>query len=400
VNGTAAAAAGWAGYFDANATTPLFPEVRDVLGEAWDTAWANASGLHHAAGAARRRLEEAREEVADRLGAGDPERIVFLSGATESVHGVFRHVAAAGGDDGAWVLTSPLEHPCVRAAAAESFPGRVRETPLAADGTVDVAATEALLDRDGEPPALVSVMAANNETGALQPWAALREACAARGIPFHCDAAQWLGKLPAAGLGTADWVTGSGHKFGGPKGVGFLVVPEGLERLRGGFGGGPQEGGRRAGTENVPGILALAAALGEAERRGGSAEGRDAFERRLLGSMPGLRIVGGSGPRLWNTSMFVLPHGSNLKWLTLLSHRGFQVSTGSACSAGRGNPSHVMAAMGVEPEAMGRVIRASSLWSARTEDWLALAGAVETVDAELRDSASGSGAPGERKIRW
>jgi len=390
--------AGLAGYFDANATTPLSPEARACLLEALDSAWANASGLHHTAGLTRRRLEEAREELADLLGIGTPERIVFLSGATESVHTVFRHVAAEA-RPGAWVMTSPLEHPCVRAAASANFPGQVRETPLGADGTVDVAATSALLDGEATPPVLMSVMAANNETGALQPWAELRGLCADRGIPFHCDAAQWLGKRPAAGLGAADWLTGSGHKFGGPKGIGFLVVPPRLSRIRGGLGGGPQEGGRRAGTEDVPGILAMVAALGAAESRTGNEAGRDAFERRITEMMPGVRIIGGAGPRLWNTSMFVLPGGSNLKWLTLLSHRGFQVSTGSACSAGRGNPSHVMEAMGLEPEAMGRVLRASSLWSAGTDDWLRLAEALRETDGELQHPDSSERAPEARKIR-
>jgi cysteine desulfurase len=182
-----------------------------------------------------------------------------------------------------------------------------------------------------------------------------------------------------------DWLTGSAHKFGGPKGVGFLVIPEEVDRLRGASVGGGQEFGRRAGTENAPGIIAAVAAFREASSRlPGSAAGRDAFERRVTESISGTRFVGGSGPRLWNTSMLVLPAFSNLSWLTRLSHLGFQVSTGSACSAGKDNPSHVMEAMGLTYEEMGRVLRASSLWEATTDDWETLAAELESVWEDLR----------------
>jgi len=386
------------GYFDANATTPLFPVVRERYLSALDHSWANPSSLHHAGGAVRRQLEEAREELAERLGLEDPSRIVFVSGATESANIVFRHAAATSGPD-ARVLLSPLEHPCVREAAAQAFPGRVVEAPIHPSGEIDLARFEECLAH--YRPVLASVMAANNETGGLQPWEEIQRQCSTRPapIPFHCDAAQWLGKMPARRLGQADWLTGSSHKFGGPKGVGFLVIPEGLKRLHGTSVGGSQESGLRAGTENAPGILAMVAALEAASKfqLQASEAGRDAFELRILDALPGTQVVGGTTTRLWNTSMLVMPAFSNLSWLTRLSHLGFQLSTGSACSAGKDNPSHVMEAMGLPHDEMGRVLRASALWETTVDDWLTLAGAMEQVWEDLQRPSDEGRA--KRKIR-
>jgi cysteine desulfurase len=387
------------GYFDANATTPLFPVVRERYLSALDQSWANPSSLHHAGGAVRRQLEEAREELAELLGVEQPSRIVFLSGATESANIVFRHAAATSGPD-AKVLLSPLEHPCVREAAALAFPGRVVEAPIHPSGEIDLTRFEECLAH--YRPVLASVMAANNETGGLQPWEEIQRQCSTQPVPvpFHCDTAQWLGKMPICGLGQADWLTGSSHKFGGPKGVGFLVVPEGLKRLHGTSAGGSQESGLRAGTENAPGIIAMVTALEAASnfQLHASGAGRDAFERRILDSLPGTQVVGGTTTRLWNTSMLVMPTFSNLSWLTRLSHLGFQLSTGSACSAGKGNPSHVMEAMGLTHDEMGRVLRASALWETTLDDWLTLAGAMEQVWEELQRPSDEGRA--KRKIRF
>jgi len=297
---------------------------------------------------------------------------------------------------------SAIEHPCVEAPAATWFGARrLREIPVDPEsGVVDVDRVSAWI-RDGEVAA-VSLMAANNETGARQPWAELAALCREHGAWFHTDAAQWIGKLPAAGLDECDFVTGSGHKFGGGKGVGFLVLPE--ESGAGAPGaaapgaaapgdfqalvGGPQEEGRRAGTENLPAVVAMVTALLEKEDEALAAAeeeraaARDEFERRVCDRL-GFRVLGASGPRLGNTSLFVLPHEKNLKWLTRLSRRGFSVSTGSACSAGKGNPSRVMAAMGLDVEAMGRVVRVSGGWDTGPSEWNALADAFAEVEAEL-----------------
>ncbi|MEX2579376.1 MAG: aminotransferase class V-fold PLP-dependent enzyme [Verrucomicrobiales bacterium] len=378
----------FAKYFDFNATAPIAEAARNAWLETSVEHWHNPSSLYREAGAARMRLEECRESLADALGIEEPERVVFTSGATEANNAVVRYLAdrTEGG-----LAVSPVEHPCVDAAVKREFlPERVLEIPVEPQtGAIDFSALETWIRLD--EVAAVSLMAANNETGILYPWREAAALCREHGVLFHTDAAQWIGKMPAEGLGECDFVTGSSHKFGGGKGVGFLVLPEeGKADDFRGLAGGPQEDGRRAGTENLPGVAAMVAALSERQdaRLAGieSARGsdRDCFETTLSGEI-GTVSLGASGPRLWNTSMFVLPHTKNLKWLTRLSARGFSISTGSACSAGRGNPSKVMAAMGLDFERMGRVVRVSGGWDTTSDDWAALAAAFGEVDAELKN---------------
>ena len=190
-------------------------------------------------------------------------------------------------------------------------------------------------------------------------------------------------------MAEAGFVTGSAHKFGGGKGAGFLILPDGADADFHGLVGGPQEQGLRAGTENLPAVAAMVTALLERDEESlgaiALAQGafRDAFEDRLVAEL-GIKVLGRGGERLWNTASFVLPHTKNLKWLVRLSQRGFAVSTGSACSAGRGNPSAVMAAMGLDFEEMGRVLRVSGGPDSAQDDWADLAAALFEVDAELR----------------
>lgn len=378
------------GYFDHNATTPMSAAARAAWLEAAERYWHNPSGLYREAGDARSVLEDWRETLADFLGIDEPERIVFTSGATEANNAVIAHVAGA---LSGYLVTSEIEHPCVAASIGRYLEtSRVRCLPTdAATGVVDLAPLEEWIGK-GEVGA-VSLMAANNETGALQPWREAADFCREHGIPFHTDAAQWFGKRPADGLGDAGYVTGSGHKFGGGKGVGFLILPEDEgDRPFHGLVGGPQEHGRRAGTEDLPGIAAMVTAL--LEHHEGTlaplwecqAGWRDEFEARI-GKEGGVRLLAKEGPRLWNTSMFVLPHAKNVKWLTRLSQRGFAVSTGSACSAGKGNPSAVMMAMGLDYEEMGRVLRVSGGPGTSREDWKGLAEAILEVGAELASNA-------------
>ncbi len=387
-------------YFDYNATAPITVAARDAWLEAAERHWHNPSSLYREAGAAKRLLEDAREAVAERLGA-EPERVIFTSGATEANNAVMAFAARSMPGAGAWI--SAMEHPSVREPARREFGTEaVAALPVLPEtGAVDLA----FLDRkiaETEKPALVSVMAANNETGCLQPWAEVAARCREAGIAFHCDAAQWIGKRPAAGMAErADFVTGCAHKFGGPKGVGFLLVPDALVEEFRFLVGGPQENRLRAGTEDLPGILGMLAAwddksddvlaAGEAERRAL----RDAFETALVERLPGTRIVAPGAERLWNTIMFVVPRHPNLKWLTRLSAAGFAVSTGSACSAGRGNPSHVMEAMGLDYEEMGRVIRASGGWDTTASDWKALLEALVRIGDDLdRGKRDLGGLPG------
>jgi len=245
-------------------------------------------------------------------------------------------------------------------------------------------------------------MAANNETGEIFPWESVVRAArsaAARGAKraVFCDAAQWFGKLPASAFAAARLntagpnaaglappgltVVGCGHKFGGPKGVGFVR----LDGARHEWGapvwqaGGPQEQGWRAGTEDVAGVAALVAALEWSEdQMPGDAGPRDAFEHDL--AWP---VVAGDRPRLWNTSLVVAPRHQNKRWLARLSQRGFQCSTGSACSSGQDGDSRVLAAMGLDPDARRRVLRFSSGWTTTADDWLALRRALLAVEKEL-----------------
>lgn len=368
------------GYFDTNATTPMHPAARTAWQEMADRHWHNPSSLYREAGAARQRLEDCRERVADLLGCG-AEEIVFVSGATEANNAVMAHAAAAG-------LASPavstLEHPSVLEPARHHAGPGLREIPVLPDGRVDLAALEEILVR--HQPGLVSLMAANNETGVIQPWEQALALCRKHGALFHCDAAQWVGKKPAAGLGACDFLTGSAHKLGGPKGVGFLKVPEAGRPLRW-LRGGPQEERRRAGTENLPAVAAMTAAW-EARESALSPEqeacwlaARDEFEQTLLQLLPEVEIIAAGSPRLWNTVLIAVPPPRNVKWLVRLSALGFAVSTGSACSRGAG-ASDVLRAMELPDRIQGQVLRLSSSWETTPADWQALARALATVARE------------------
>ena len=373
-------------YFDHNATTPLASAAREAWLRVQEENWHNPSSPTRAAARARIRLESYHEALAVLLG-GEPAHYVFNSGATEGAHAVLRHWAARMPAD-ARIAVAATEHPCVLAAAGASFPGRIDWLPHDAGGVVSPAAVRAALAAGA---AGVVVMAANNETGALQPWPAIAEACRGAGIPFLCDATQWLGKLPGAGLGGCGaWVIASGHKFGAPKGVGFVKLPA----AEPGFvaqGGGLQEGGHRAGTEDVAGIAALSAALVECEQKHVIWESqrqgwRTRFEAGLAKAAPGARILAADAERLWNTVFVVMPYGDHARWIARLDKRGVQVSTGAACTTGKGGPSHVLAALGVAPEDARRALRISAGWTTSEADW-------DTLLAALREAAAELGKP-------
>jgi cysteine desulfurase len=375
-------------YFDANATTPLSPEAKEAWLGVSENHWHNPSSLYAEAGEARQFLESLREELADLLGC-EARRVVFTSGATEANNAVLRHAAKVAGNQR--ILISAIEHPCISDAAARLIGSeRLLEVGVTEEGVFDLQSFSSVLEKD--PPCFVFLMAANNETGVLQPWFEVAKACRKRSIPFHCDAAQWIGKLPSTDLHHCDFVTASAHKFGGPVGTGFMLMPS--DSTLCGQIGGPQEGGHRGGTENLPAIAAMVAALKNVSfsECGGH---RDQFEVDLCECLEGVRLLGAEVPRLGNTSMFVLPEHKNLRWLTRLSQRGIAVSTGSACSAGKGDPSRVMQAMGCSFEEMGRVLRVSSLPDAGAEEWEALLDALLEVRDELalRDQGASKGIP-------
>jgi cysteine desulfurase len=367
-------------YFDHNATSPLCAPARDAWLRASETVIGNPSSLHRIGKRAEKALEDARERLAAGLGCAAHE-LIWTSGATEAVNTVAQHFAASGAGE-AWI--SALEHPCVLESVRRSFPGRHRLIPALPSGAIDLEWLRSGLR--GAKPAFVAVMAANNETGVLQPWREALDLCREAGVPFLCDAAQWVGKLPAGGLGACDFVSGCAHKFGGPQGIGFLKCAGPVMPL---LAGGPQEDGRRAGTENVAGALALVAALQarEATALAPRQQWRDHFIRELIASIPGARVLGAETDRLWNTVSALLPAPDcRTRWVVKLDKHGVAASTGSACASGKEKPSHVLAAMGLSPEESSRVVRFSSGWETTEADWADLLQVVHGVWAEMSDS--------------
>jgi len=238
------------------------------------------------------------------------------------------------------------------------------------------------------------VMAANNETGVVQPWRRIRDLCREAGTAFHCDAVQWFGKCPPADWSGCAGVTLSGHKFGGPRGTGCLILDpqwQGIHLQS----GGAQELDSRAGTENLPAIVAMVAALEQRQEhlaKTADPGPRDRFEARLQSAWPGqVQIHGAGAERLWNTCLVALPRFRSERWIAQLDRLGFEVSSGSACSTAREGPSPVLAAMGVEPEAMRRTIRVSAGWETTGADWQALLEALLEARERLAGEAPESG---------
>lgn len=374
-------------YFDHNATSPLHPAAREAWLEAADCYWHNPSSLSATATAARDMLEDARERLADLLGCV-ARRILFTGSATAANNALARQLAEV---STGVALISPLEHPCVAESFVAALPGRVVELPVDGAGRVDSDAAGAQLEATSDA-AIVSVLAASNETGVLQPWQELLAICQSRQIPFHTDAAQWIGRLPAADLGQCDFVTGSGHKFGGPKGVGFLMVPETASSFHGDRGG-PQQEGRWAGTENLPGVLALVAALeavASASEHFAPAvieprrQDRDRAEQQLVDALPELLVLGRGSERLWNTLACIVPGHDGRRLVAALERQGIIASTGSACSGGSEATARAVAAIG--PDRLGLaadqpwgMLRLSGGWKTTAADWQAAAEAVVAV---------------------
>jgi cysteine desulfurase len=339
-------------YLDWNATAPLRPEAAAAMSDAL-RRWGNPSSVHRRGRAARQIIERAREAVAGLLGDLDPSGVVFVSGGTEA-----NHLALLGAGRER-VLVSAIEHDSVRHAVrgAESI-------PVGPEGIVELDALDRLLGADARP-ALVSVMYANNETGVIQPVAEIAAIARRHGAVFHCDAVQAAGKV-ALEVGTigADLVTLSAHKIGGTPGVGALVVTGGID-LAPLLRGGGQEHRRRAGTENLPGIAGFAAAAAAAELTAYErvAALRDRLETEIAAIAPEAVVLGAAAPRLPNTSAIAMPGVAAETQVVALDLDGVMVSAGAACSSGKVGPSHVLAAMRVDPEIAASTIRVSLGWS-------------------------------------
>ena len=378
-------------YLDHNASSPLLPVARAAWLEAEERWPGNPSSQHRLGARAERALEEARVRVGAILGR-DPDGIMWTSGATEACNTVLRDAAAR--DDGTQaVWISAVEHPAVVAAAHAYFGGRVVHIPVDRNGVTDVAWVEERLAR--ERPGLVAVMAANNETGVIQPWRRVHELCVAREVAFFSDATQWCGRIAAVELGRCEFVAGSAHKFGGPRGVGFLAVPPG-GRLHPLMHGGKQQEGRRAGTENVAGVCAMAAGLDWCEQQIKSGaevplrQARDVFAVELRRKFPAARINGEGCERLWNTLSVVMPEvDCRQRWVVKLDKAGFAVSTGSACASGAEKPSPVLSAMGLSAEEAARALRFSAGWLTPPEAWENLLHAVVRIQEEIGVAAAG-----------
>ena len=383
-------------YFDHNATAPVMREARNAWLEATEKIHGNPSSPHQFGVAANKALTEAREKLAHYLGC-HPADIIWTSGATEANNMVMHHFAQTL-DAKTEVWISAIEHPCVHDSTKHYFGKRAKLIPVTHDGVVDMEwfATEMADTR----PGLVGVMAANNETGVLQPWRELHAICQTYEVPFFTDAVQWLGKMPSKGLGDCDYLTGAAHKFGGPRGVGFLKAPH-KSKVQSLLYGGKQERGQRAGTENLSIIVAMLAALEAREKQltNGDHESRvvwkEKFEKLLVRQVPGSTVVGANAPRLWNTTSALMPEGGveprgghaairgQQRWVTRLDKAGFAVSTGSACTTGKEEPSHVLSAMGYKAGQVTQVLRFSSGWETTAADWEALEKGLARVYAEV-----------------
>jgi cysteine desulfurase len=353
-------------YLDWNATAPLRPEARAAMIAALD-AVGNPSSVHHEGRAARQLVEQARERVAVLVG-GEPRNVVFTSGGTEANAMALRpaletpnHKAGFGR-----LMVSAVEHASVRTGGGFAA-AQVEEIAVTADGVVDLEALERRLvglQRDGERPPLVSLMAANNETGVIQPVEAAAALIHAAGGLLHVDAVQVVGRVPfEISRSGADLATVSAHKLGGPQGVGALIRRSAaLHFVDPLVKGGGQERGARAGTENVAAIAgfgAAALAVGAAMRTDGERTRalRDRLEAGLVNG-PSV-IFGRNAERLPNTCLFAAPGIRAETALINLDLDGFAVSSGSACSSGKVTMSHVLTAMGVPRDLAAGAIRVS-----------------------------------------
>jgi cysteine desulfurase len=373
-------------YLDWNATTPLRPEARQAMAAAWDMA-GNPSSVHAEGRQARRLVEDARTAVATAISAR-PQDVVFASGGTEAnAMALTPGLRRAAGWPVQRLLVSAIEHTSVLSGGR--FPAdAITAIKVSGVGSVDLDHLRTLL-ADG-PPALVSVMLANNETGAIQPVAEVADIVHGAGGLLHVDAIQAFGKIPFDVKSIqADLVTLSAHKIGGSKGVGALVLAEDVQGLEPLLRGGGQELGRRAGTENVAGIAAFGAAVRAAmaslEEDAARLQGlRNRLEKGLR-QTPGMIVFSEGTPRLPNTTLFTV---DGLKAETAVigfDLGGIAVSSGSACSSGKVQPSHVLAAMGVGRELAQGAVRLSLGWSTTEADIdLALQAWRKLADALLR----------------
>jgi len=374
-------------YLDYNATCPSVPASLEAVTQVAKEAFGNPSSLHWAGRAARRIVDDARDRLAAFVGA-EAGSVVFTSGCTEADNIAINSVLSS--SQPGRVVTTAIEHPAVlqhlhryssEQATAQGW--EVIKVRPDADGLV---AAENMIEAITADTRLVCMMLLNNESGVIQPVQQVADYCRNRRIPMLVDAAQALGKIPVnfQQLG-ADFMGLSAHKVGGPKGVGALLVRRGV-RVHELTPGGGQERGRRSGTENVPGIAGFAAALGEVDFAR-LAPIRDVFEQQLRAAMPDVNIAAANIERAANTSLVILPGMDGETLLMQLDLAGFAVASGSACSSGKSEPSHVLMAMGLSASMARSSIRVSFGPGNTIDDAEALVDALAAVRQRLKGMA-------------
>jgi cysteine desulfurase len=350
-------------YFDYNATTPLDPAVRDAMLPYFTEIWGNPSSVHRVGQRARADLDDLRDRAAIFLKA-KPSEIIFTSGGTEANNLAIFGSARLLSNKGKHLITSSIEHHAVLHCfdyleAKEGF--KVTRLPVDSTGRVSPEDLKRVIRPD---TTLVSVMAANNEIGTIQPVAELGAICRERGIVFHSDAVQWFGKEPFSGIEqfNADLVSVCAHKFHGPKGAGLLYIRSPLHPDPILFGGG-HENERRAGTENLPAIAGFVHALTRfVSNPVFDKEKLSALSSLLIGAVDSndsLIFVGSREQHLSNTASFVVEGADSISLMACLDLEGICASSGSACSAGSLEPSHVISALGVEKRMANSLVRFS-----------------------------------------
>lgn len=388
-------------YLDNNATTQPSRACVEAMREVDELAWFNPSSVHRAGQAARHRLELARRDIAELIGAR-PREITFTSGGTEAIDLAIEGVLGALPASKRELVTTEIEHAAIRDLGEElAVLGRAKvlQVPPESDGVISPGAlANALTPATG----LISVQWANNETGAIQPVREIAALARARGLLFHIDATQWVGKQPTNLRDTSDdpWcdlITFAPHKFHGPKGVGVLWTHPRV-RLRPRVPGS-QELGRRGGTENVPAIVGAAVAAQEAlawlrldAPRAQLAALRDEFEGAILNLLPWAQVNGPRDQRrLWNTTNIAFPRLEAEALLLMLSERGLCASAGAACSSGSLDPSPVLLAMGVPPQAAHGSLRFSLSRASTRDEVMQAATMVADAAGHLRQSLPADG---------
>lgn len=363
-------------YFDYNATTPLDPAVREAMLPYLGEVWGNPSSVHHVGQRARAVLDEARDRAA-RLIKAKPSEVIFTSGGTESNNLAIFGAARALAPKGKHLITSAIEHHAVLHCfnyleAKEGF--AVTRLPVDREGRISADDLKRAFRPD---TSLVSLMAVNNEIGTIQPVAELGAICRERGVVFHTDAVQWFGKERFSGIDqfNADLVSVCAHKFHGPKGAGLLFIKSPLLPDPVLFGGG-HENERRAGTENLAGIIGLVEAL---ERFVPSPvfcrtklEPLCLILTSILEKLPGVHLIGSQNERLANTVSFLVDRADSIALLANLDLEGICASSGSACTAGSLEPSHVISALGFSPTLANSLIRFSLGRETSSDDVLAV----------------------------